>query len=152
MLPSQQAVKIINQSSRIRFIWDSLILILIFFYLYPDSLSNRFSTYCSRCGVLCLFMGSDLFFIVDIFLNFFTSYRYQGEEITDQKKISKHYLKTQFPIDLLANFPLDLLFLLLPHFQLFSVPLVLVFRLLRLLRISRMYVIFQRWARANLGK
>jgi hypothetical protein len=49
----------------------------------------------------------DLFFLIDIVLNFFTSYRYKGTEIADRKKVSAHYLKTLFVIDLLANFPLD---------------------------------------------
>lgn len=87
----------------------------------------------------------DLCFLIDIFLNFFTSYRHKGTEITDRKKTSARYLKTLFVIDLVANFPLDAFLLMFQEIQVYSVPLVLILRVPRLLRIVRMFVIFRRW-------
>jgi voltage-gated potassium channel len=87
----------------------------------------------------------DFFFLIDIFLNFFTSYRYHGTEVTDKKKTTIHYLKTFFAIDLLANFPIDAIFLGSQDILIYNISLVLIFRLFRLLRIIRLFVIFRRW-------
>ena len=78
-------------------------------------------------------------------LNFFTSYRHKGVEITNRQKASEHYLKTVFVIDLLANFPIDAFFVMFQDIQIYSISLVFVLRLPRLLRIVRMFVIFRRW-------
>ena len=53
----------------------------------------------------------DLFFLIDILLNFFTSYRHQGIEVTEKHLTVRHYLKTVFVVDLVANFPLVILLL-----------------------------------------
>lgn len=53
----------------------------------------------------------DVMFMVDIFINFRSSYYNDatGEEITDCKSISISYLKGKFWIDLVASLPLDFL-------------------------------------------
>jgi hypothetical protein len=51
----------------------------------------------------------DTMFVVDIVLNFFSTYiDRNGEEVLDHKKIVKNYLKKAFIIDLIASLPLDL--------------------------------------------
>ncbi len=87
----------------------------------------------------------DFMFFIDILLNFFTSYRHQGFEVTDKHQTAIHYLKTVFAIDLLANLPLDAFFLIIQDVQLYSISLVLILRMFRLLRIVRLFVIFHRW-------
>jgi voltage-gated potassium channel Kch len=88
----------------------------------------------------------DFFFLIDILLNFFTSYRYHGTEITDRNKTAAHYLKTFFAIDLLANLPIDtILFFGSQDILIYNISLVLIFRMSRLLRIVRLFVIFRRW-------
>ncbi|WIA17586.1 hypothetical protein OEZ85_014411 [Tetradesmus obliquus] len=51
----------------------------------------------------------DLFFYVDLALNFFTAYEdsLTGDIITDHKAIARRYLKGWFAIDVLATFPVD---------------------------------------------
>ncbi|OMJ89843.1 hypothetical protein SteCoe_7925 [Stentor coeruleus] len=52
----------------------------------------------------------DLFFILDVFVNFNTSYyEITGKLITNRKKISVNYLKTWFTVDLISSFPIQLL-------------------------------------------
>ncbi|MDM8538809.1 ion transporter, partial [Desulfobacterales bacterium HSG17] len=87
----------------------------------------------------------DLFFFMDIVLNFFTTFRYQGIEIKEKKETAKHYLKTMFTVDIIANIPIELIFILDPIRNIYHLPLVLLLRLPRLLRIARMILIFRRW-------
>ena len=52
----------------------------------------------------------DVFFFVDIVLNFHTSYVGEdGEVITDLKQIRRYYLKTWFALDLITSLPYGLL-------------------------------------------
>ena len=51
----------------------------------------------------------DAFFLLDLFVNFLTSYpKSETEEIvTDHRKIAIHYLKTWFTVDFIAVIPFD---------------------------------------------
>ncbi|KAK9863077.1 hypothetical protein WJX84_002556 [Apatococcus fuscideae] len=51
----------------------------------------------------------DFVFIADILLNFQTGYIQEQVLIMDPANVRKHYLRTWFPIDLVAAFPMDLL-------------------------------------------
>jgi hypothetical protein len=53
----------------------------------------------------------DIFFIMDIAINFRTSYLDPtlGHEVSDPKKIAKQYLKGRFWIDLLASISFDII-------------------------------------------
>jgi CRP-like cAMP-binding protein len=89
---------------------------------------------------------ADAAFMVDIGLNFFTTYINSiGEEVTDLRKIALHYLRLMFWIDLVSAVPFDLLLLIFSS----SLPvpdavnltdmieLVRVFRLNRMIRFLR---------------
>ena len=60
-----------------------------------------------------IILAIDLFFFLDIFFNFRTTYRTKGEEVFKYKRISRHYAKTWLPIDLIANIPFDLMIFLI---------------------------------------
>ena len=51
----------------------------------------------------------DIFFIVDLVLNFFTTYidPINGSEVVDHRTIISKYLKRDFWIDLAASIPTD---------------------------------------------
>jgi hypothetical protein len=137
-------MKVIRENSRFRAIWDSFTVILIFItcgWLPFQIAFNQDSFLQERKLIYVL----DLFFCLDIFFNFFTSYRLRGEEITDTKKTKIHYLKTFFPTDLLANLPLDAFFISHPDVFIGKIPLIVILRSLSLLRVIRLYVIFHRW-------
>ena len=53
----------------------------------------------------------DFFFILDVIVNFRTSYIKEatGEEITNLRVIAWQYIKTRFMIDLIASIPVDIL-------------------------------------------
>ncbi|KAL5019568.1 hypothetical protein ScPMuIL_002460, partial [Solemya velum] len=80
----------------------------------------------------------DLMFIVDILINFRTTYLHNGEVVTDQQKIAINYVKTWFVIDTIAAIPFDLLLFGSGTSDTMTVTGVLkTARLLRLLRVVR---------------
>ena len=86
-----------------------------------------------------------LFFLSDIVLNLFTTHRHKGREFTDAAANRAHYLKGMFAVDLLANFPLDLLVTVGGDMEIAGFSLVLLVRLLALFRLARLFVILRRW-------
>ena len=137
-------MRTIDESSTFRLTWDIFILLLIVAgcLLIPFQLSFRHAALPLGSGLVYLI---DVFFLVDIALNFFTSFRQYGEKITTPDRVARHYLKTLFLIDLLATVPLDAFFLGGEDLRVAGVSLVLVLRQLRLLRVVRLFVIFRRW-------
>lgn len=60
----------------------------------------------------------DVFFFVDVVINFYTTYvNKKGEIVRDLRKIRIHYLKTWFILDMVSCFPFDALLLLNVHIQ-----------------------------------
>jgi len=137
-------MRVVRENSIFRLTWDIFILVLIFASCTLIPFQLAFQHVVLRLSTAIVYI-IDLFFLIDIFLNFFTSYRYQGTEVTDKNKIAAHYLKTFFAIDLIANLPIDILFLGSQDILIYNLSVVLILRLNRLLRIVRLYVIFRRW-------
>ncbi len=134
----------LRMNSTFRIIWDVFIVVLILVSCWLIPFQIAFQHVVIKSGAKIIYL-IDLFFFIDIFLNFITSYRYEGMDVSDKKKIAIHYLKTFFIIDLAANLPLDALFWGNRDIQIYGISLVLVLRGFRLLRIFRLFVIFRRW-------
>lgn len=98
----------------------------------------------------------DLFFLLDVVLNFFTCYMHDGELINSYSKIARHYARTWLGPDLLSSIPFDWF----ANQNLFEPPpidtntdlgaltllrVLKVIRLLRLLRVARLYRYAVRW-------
>jgi hypothetical protein len=90
--------------------WDLLIIVLVLYNAFtlpleiafnPPFLSSEVAKYVN------LFL--DLFFLIDIFVNFRTTYvdNFSGEEVTNGKKIAMNYLCGRFCIDLVSMIPFD---------------------------------------------
>nr|XP_006114911.1 potassium voltage-gated channel subfamily H member 7 [Pelodiscus sinensis] len=102
-------------------VWDWLILLLVIYtaiftpysaaFLLNDSeeQKRRVCGYsCSPLNVVDLIV--DIMFIIDILINFRTTYVNQNEEVvSDPAKIAIHYFKGWFLIDMVAAIPFDLL-------------------------------------------
>ena len=127
---------IIREQSTFRLCWDALILVLVMVscVLVPYQLAFLHDVEQVNNGLM---FAISLIFLVDIGLNFITSYREAGSEVFDPGVIRKHYLRGQFSIDLLANFPAGMLLLLAGDPQIGGFSAVLVVRLLALLRLVR---------------
>ena len=136
--------KIIQEGSGFRTRWDILILVLIFVSCFLVPFQVGFVHEVRPIGSLLIYL-IDVVFLADIFLNFRTTYRHQGVEVSEPEKIRRHYRRGMFPVDLLAAVPFDLLLLPWVGVSAGGVSIVLLVRLLRLLRIGRLFVIFRRW-------
>jgi len=74
-----------------------------------------------------------------------TSYRAEGTVVTGRRAIARRYLRSMFPFDLAATLPLELPYLMLAGLDSHTITIALFLRLLRLLRIVRLFVILKRW-------
>ena len=135
---------IIREHSTSRLCWDALILVLVLVscILVPYQLAF---VHDARQVANGLMFAISLVFLVDIGLNFFTSYRRAGSEVIDPSAVRNHYLHGHFAVDLIANLPLGMLLLLAGNPQLGGFSVVLLVRLLALLRLIRFFVILRRW-------
>lgn len=102
-------------------VWDWLILLLVIYtaILTPYSaaflLNDQEEQRRRECGYSCnplnlVDLIVDIMFIIDILINFRTTYVNQNEEVvSDPAKIAIHYFKGWFLIDMVAAIPFDLL-------------------------------------------
>ncbi|XP_075443031.1 voltage-gated delayed rectifier potassium channel KCNH8 isoform X2 [Ascaphus truei] len=129
---------IILHFSAFKAAWDWLILLATFYvavtvpynvsFVDNDDLSSTRSTTVSDISV-------EILFIIDIILNFRTTYVSEsGQVIFKARSICIHYLTTWFVIDLIAALPFDLLY----AFNVTVVSLVHLLKTIRLLRLLRL--------------
>lgn len=74
-------MRVVRENSNFRLTWDIFILILIFASCTLITFQLTFQHVVLNLSTAIVYI-IDLFFLIDIFLNFFTSYRYQGTEVT----------------------------------------------------------------------
>ena len=112
---------IIPYNSNVKILWDWFILILVLYTAvqipYQAAFPSKTSNSSKSRGVFqsttspLIIAGYivDGFFLLDLFVNFLTSYpKSETEEIiTDHRKIAIHYLKTWFTVDFIAVIPFD---------------------------------------------
>ncbi|XP_053331429.1 potassium voltage-gated channel subfamily H member 5 [Spea bombifrons] len=90
--------------------WDWVILILTFYTAIMVPYNVSFKTKQNNISWLVLDSVVDVIFLVDIVLNFHTTFVGPGGEvISDPKLIRMNYLKTWFVIDLLSCLPYDII-------------------------------------------
>ena len=80
-----------------------LLLVLLSCLLIPYQLAFLHNT--SQVNNIFL-LGISLVFLVDLALNFFTTFRRAGSEVQDPGELRRQYLRSYFAIDLLANLPI----------------------------------------------
>jgi len=123
-------------------------LLLIFAFLLYNAISvplrlsftTLYNTPHTIVALTCIDYLSDLFFLLDVVLYFYTPYLSDGILERDAKAIKHHYLVSWFWPDLIASFPFDLVALAaLPLHK--ALPL----RLLRLLRFAKYDQYFSVW-------
>ena len=79
----------------------------------------------------------DVWFIIDVVLNFRTGYVDHGVMVMDQKKIAKKYLSTYFLIDFVASVPWEYFLEGTNSTDRKSLKLIKYFKIPKLMRISR---------------
>lgn len=139
---------IIHEDSMARRLWELVILGLIGISsaMIPFLVAFHGQAFGKEAFVL---YAIDLFFFVDIWLNFRTSFRREGVAVSDRHEMARHYLKSSFPIDLLANFPFELLLIFNSEATLGGISAIVLLRMFRLLRMARIFRVFRRWERTG---
>uniref|UniRef100_A0AAV2LAP4 Cyclic nucleotide-binding domain-containing protein n=1 Tax=Knipowitschia caucasica TaxID=637954 RepID=A0AAV2LAP4_KNICA len=130
--------------------WDWIILILVLYtavftpYSAAFLLDEHGDVRQRSCGYTCNPLNVadllvDVLFIVDIVINFRTTYVDHNDEVVTQPvRIAKHYMKGWFPIDLFAAIPFDLLIFRSGSDEMATLTSLLkTARLLRLVRVAR---------------
>jgi hypothetical protein len=145
------AMLVIDENSTFRQVWDACMVLLIMATCVIVPFQLAFHHQALPFGSQLVY-GIDFFFWLDILFNFFTSYRRPGEKIMEVSQTARHYLRGYFALDLIATLPLDAFFLGQEHLAIAGLPLVLVLRQLRLLRLIKLFVIFRRWDRRAWSK
>ncbi|XP_009470841.1 PREDICTED: cyclic nucleotide-gated cation channel alpha-3 isoform X2 [Nipponia nippon] len=136
----KKEIFVIDPSSNIYYHWLTIIAAPVFY--------NWCMLVCRACFdelqfdhiKLWLFLdyGSDIIYVLDIFVRFRTGFLEQGLLVQDEKKLRDYYTKTmQFKLDVLSLLPTDLAYLKLG----LNYP---ELRFNRLLRISRLFEFFDR--------
>ncbi|XP_020567965.1 potassium voltage-gated channel subfamily H member 6-like isoform X3 [Oryzias latipes] len=130
--------------------WDWIILLLVLYtavftpYSAAFLLDEHGDIRQMSCGYTCNPLNVadllvDVLFIVDIVINFRTTYVDNNDEVVTQPgRIAKHYIKCWFPIDLFAAVPFDLLIVRSGSDEMATLTSLLkTARLLRLVRVAR---------------
>lgn len=140
---------VVRHYSRLRMVWDVLIGVMVAmtaitvpFRISFDIQDTEFLYVSDRVSDIC--------FVLDIALSFLTTYVDDtGVEIVDRYEIRRHYLKTNFLVDLVSTVPFDFFvesltsekdFRSLKLFR--TIKLV---KLLRLVRLSKLYKMKMQW-------
>ncbi|KAL1503852.1 hypothetical protein AB1Y20_012316 [Prymnesium parvum] len=86
--------------------WDVVSVLLVLFTLislpYRIAFILDWSLFLTVIDLLI-----DIFFIVDLPLNFITAHRVKDELVTSYREIAKLYLRSWFAVDLIASIPID---------------------------------------------
>lgn len=87
--------------------WDLLLMVMAVYACFTVPLVAAFN----EKETVTLFAVNtiiDFIFLGDIAMNFFTTFiNSNGDEVTDLREISKHYLRTYFIVDFCGSFPID---------------------------------------------
>ncbi|XP_042164121.1 potassium voltage-gated channel subfamily H member 2-like isoform X1 [Oncorhynchus tshawytscha] len=130
-------------------VWDWVILLLVIYtaiftpYTAAFLLSDQEGAAMQTCGYSCSPLNVvdlivDIMFIVDIIINFRTTYVNNNDEVVSQsQRIAVHYFKGWFLIDMVAAIPFDLLIYRSGEETTTLIGLLKTARLLRLVRVAR---------------
>uniref|UniRef100_A0A3P9M2J4 Cyclic nucleotide-binding domain-containing protein n=1 Tax=Oryzias latipes TaxID=8090 RepID=A0A3P9M2J4_ORYLA len=126
-------------------VWDWLILLLVIYtaILTPYSAAFLLNDQVSVCGYSCSPLNVvdlivDIMFIIDILINFRTTYVNSNDEVVSHPvRIAVHYFKGWFLIDMVAAIPFDLLIYRNSEETTTLIGLLKTARLLRLVRVAR---------------
>nr|XP_045230780.1 potassium voltage-gated channel subfamily H member 4 isoform X6 [Macaca fascicularis] len=131
-------------------IWDGLILLATFYVAvtvpYNVCFSGDDDTPITSRHTLVSDIAVEMLFILDIILNFRTTYVSQsGQVISAPRSIGLHYLATWFFVDLIAALPFDLLYV----FNITVTSLVHLLKTVRLLRLLRLLQKLERYSQCS---
>ncbi|UCC25861.1 MAG: ion transporter [Gemmatimonadales bacterium] len=140
-------VPLIPERSTFRTAWDLVIVLAVVVTGLVVPFQIVFVREVDLGGSLLVYL-LDVLFVADIFLNFRTTFRAGGSEVTESAAVVRRYRRSGFSADLLGVVPLDALFLM-SSAAVAGVPVVLLLRTTRLLRLQRLLRAFRQWERLH---
>lgn len=132
----QWVFTIIHPYDRSRRMFDMTTVIWVLLLVFFIPLEIGFDWYETKTWQKVLFTALDIWFALDIVLNFRTGYINHGTVVMDPKKIASNYLSTWFLVDLLGTLPFEHLISAQVSSRK-SLKLAKYFKIPKLLRISR---------------
>jgi hypothetical protein len=136
-------LNLIRYNSRLRHIWDVLIISCTIVSVFLISYQAVFIR--ARTIEVDLFIYLlDLFFVAAMWVSAQTSFKRFGVEVLDKKQIRERYLKKSFIWDLIGVIPFEWLALPLID-QEYGIQLFILLRLIRLIRIRYVIIIYRKW-------
>jgi len=141
---------LIHPDSRYRLWWDMITAFYVIYLVWLVPFSIGFDYWYPSPGIATVNTIIDIWFIVDVILNFRTGYVDHGVMVLDSKRIMRNYLQSYFLIDFMASFPWETVFAANDSLNLKSggvgsrksLKLFKYFKLPKLMRISRMIRFF----------
>jgi CRP-like cAMP-binding protein len=127
---------IIHPYDRFRRMFDVTTVVWVLLLVFFIPMEIGFDWYETVTWQKVLFTALDIWFALDIMLNFRTGYINHGTVVMDSKKIASHYLSTWFLVDLLGTLPFEQLMSTQVSSRK-SLKLAKYFKIPKLLRISR---------------
>lgn len=134
---NQWVFTIIHPYDRFRRMFDMTTVIWVLLLVFFIPLEIGFDWYETVTWQKVLFTALDIWFALDIVLNFRTGYINHGTVVMDPKKIASNYLSTWFLIDLLGTLPFEHMISAQEVSSRKSLKLAKYFKIPKLLRISR---------------
>ena len=98
---------VIHPFSHVRRVWDVTIVLAVLYLCWYIPYTIGYEWWEPQPGLKVFMYVLDVWFIVDIFLNFRTGHVHDGHLVMDPRKIARHYLEFWFWIDVLACIPFE---------------------------------------------
>lgn len=128
----------LDPDSKYRRVWYGIIFAIVLWnaFIIPLRISFQllWATLDSAWIYTLDYIG-DLFFLVDIWLNFRTTYMHQGLVISNPKLMAQNYIRNWFFLDLIASLPIDLFCWIVWEHAVLRIP--------KLIRLSKSWVLVQ---------
>ena len=138
---------LIHPDSRYRLWWDMITAFYVVYLIWLVPFSIGFEQWYPNSGMKSFNVLIDVWFIIDVILNFRTGYVDHGVMVMDQQKITKKYMQTYFLVDFVASVPWELFLGNFESADRKTLKLVKYFKVPKLMRISRMIRFFSKYTR-----
>lgn len=134
---------VIRPNYKSRIFWDIIMGLIVLFIAV--SIPVRIAFDMESTTLFAIDRVSDCFFLLDIVLNFFTSYIDDaGLEIVDAREIRLHYLRSSFVLDTVSTIPLDwIVEISTTKGSFLSLKLIRAVKFVKLIRLVRIFKLFK---------
>eukprot|EP00929_Paragymnodinium_shiwhaense_P083576 TRINITY_DN44596_c0_g2_i1.p1 TRINITY_DN44596_c0_g2~~TRINITY_DN44596_c0_g2_i1.p1 ORF type:complete len:984 (+),score=239.12 TRINITY_DN44596_c0_g2_i1:79-3030(+) len=127
---------IMKEDGTPRVMWDAFVGLLLSWLAVVLPMTMAFEANELPQFIAGMDAAVDFGFLVDIGLNFRTSFRRNEEEVTGAKEVALHYVRTWFLLDVCSSVPVELITMISPGLS--SLRMLKMFRIAKLLKVFRL--------------